>query len=1006
MNKSICPLVFYSEIKSSPQIQLLQTKLQEKDDKPKIKAMKQILMLMLNGEVMPKNMLMMIFQYVSPSKNHELKKLFLLYLELIEKKGPDNKLRSEMYLICNYLRNDINHPNEFIRGSTLRFLCKIHEPEIVEPLISSIRDDLTYSVPYVRKNAVLLVAFIYKNHPQLIPDAPEVIENFLKNESDPSCQKNAFIMLYEIEQNRAMNYLLTMAKNLINFDESMQLVSLELMIKICENNPKARTKFLKSILSLLESKSNSVKFEASKSLILLSNSQVAIRAATQALCKILAEEKDNNIRIIVLSHLNKLRINYSHIVSDFLLDILSVLSSSSFEIKSEIIFLAEDLVDTKNIEGVILLLKKEIGKTGEIEHEKTETTNYLRLLVGLTHKFVLKFPQVSDKILDILIDLILRTPKDSSQDQEDESSILIRDIMETRKDIREQILQRLFAVASSVGSSFALRTILWIFGEYCENSQLIRQAFEIIKNPINDLKAILDQKVEEQKSKEESKKKKKEKSSQKNENVENLEVKKEKKQSNKTSKNRRQTKQTSQEKKAIMTKTTSSNTQIRKDGTYGTVGVSSPKKTAISINSTISTVSNTNKITNFIMEGNSYLLSTISSSITKMTLKLIKIQGESNKTTKDFVVDSMLLLVFLLKIGKSNLVKHQIDPDSEQKIFLNIKILGDPKNEITKILLEDCRNSLSKMIKAQQEGDGDHLNDAMSEKFNIESQPDDLIVFNIFQKNRISEKLHFENQDQSLKSVLDFQNDEKPEGSDISDVLLKEGKFNKVFPLTGFSDPIFVEAILNINLYDLMIDFYIKNLTESTFQNMTLELYGLGGLELIDKQQSFTLGPLSSTHITVMAKVSSTENRGIAGTISYDISGTYSAEKNCIVLNEIKISGLDYLIPTSVSLFNFRKMWVEFQWENKILISTSITDLEEYLDFITKKTNMKIVDELITDYKETGFVSKNLYAKTIFGEDVVANASFEKNSDGKITGYVRIRSHSQGLAICVGTLLN
>jgi coatomer subunit beta len=38
--------------------------------------------------------------------------------------------------------NDLQHPNEYIRGSTLRFLCKIKEAEVLEPLVPSVRNCL------------------------------------------------------------------------------------------------------------------------------------------------------------------------------------------------------------------------------------------------------------------------------------------------------------------------------------------------------------------------------------------------------------------------------------------------------------------------------------------------------------------------------------------------------------------------------------------------------------------------------------------------------------------------------------------------------------------------------------------------------------------------------------------------------------------------------------------------------------------------------------------------
>lgn len=41
-------------------------------------------------------------------------------------------------LICQNLRNNLQHPNEYLRGATLRFLCRIKEEEILEPLTPSI----------------------------------------------------------------------------------------------------------------------------------------------------------------------------------------------------------------------------------------------------------------------------------------------------------------------------------------------------------------------------------------------------------------------------------------------------------------------------------------------------------------------------------------------------------------------------------------------------------------------------------------------------------------------------------------------------------------------------------------------------------------------------------------------------------------------------------------------------------------------------------------------------
>ena len=74
---------------------------------------------------------------------------------------------------------DLQHPNEFIRGSTLRFLCKLKESELLEPLMPAIRACLEHRHSYVRRNAVLAIYTIYRFdwlciclcvlHPQRLP---------------------------------------------------------------------------------------------------------------------------------------------------------------------------------------------------------------------------------------------------------------------------------------------------------------------------------------------------------------------------------------------------------------------------------------------------------------------------------------------------------------------------------------------------------------------------------------------------------------------------------------------------------------------------------------------------------------------------------------------------------------------------------------------------------------------------------------------------------------------
>jgi len=78
------------------------------------------------------------------------------------------------------MKNNLQHPNEYIRGSTLRFLCTMKEADILESLIPSITANLEHRHSYVRKNAVLAVKSIFEAHPDLIPDAPDLVDKFLE----------------------------------------------------------------------------------------------------------------------------------------------------------------------------------------------------------------------------------------------------------------------------------------------------------------------------------------------------------------------------------------------------------------------------------------------------------------------------------------------------------------------------------------------------------------------------------------------------------------------------------------------------------------------------------------------------------------------------------------------------------------------------------------------------------------------------------------------------------
>lgn len=52
----------------------------------------------------------------------------------------------------------------------------------------------------------------------------------------------------------------------------------------------------------------------------------------------------------------------------------------------------------------------------------------------------------------------------------------------------------------------------------------------------------------------------------------------------------------------------------------------------------------------------------------------------------------------------------------------------------------------------------------------------------------------------------------------------------------------------------------------------------------------------------------------------------------------------------------------------------------------------------------SNFLAANLYARSVFGEDALVNVSVERRDegDGRLGGYIRIRSKTQGIALSLG----
>ncbi|PVD27888.1 hypothetical protein C0Q70_10463 [Pomacea canaliculata] len=927
-----------SDAEPPTELQLRQD-LEKADIKTKVDALKKVIQMILNGEKMP-SLLMTIIRFVMPLQDHTIKKLLLVFWEVVPKYHPDGKLMQEMILVCDAYRKDLQHPNEFIRGSTLRFLCKLKEPELLEPLMPSIRQCLEHRHSYVRRNAVLAIYTIYRNFDFLIPDAPELIATFLEGEQDMSCKRNAFMMLIHADQERALNYLSSCIDQVTSFGDILQLVIVELIYKVCHANPGERARFIRCIYNLLNSSSPAVRYEAAGTLVTLSSAPTAIKAAATCYIELIVKESDNNVKLIVLDRLIALKEVPSHekVLQELVMDILRVLAAPDLEVRKKTLTLALELVTSRTIEEMVLVLKKEVVKTNNVEHE--DTGKYRQLLVRTLHQCSVKFPDVASAIIPVLMEFLGDTNELAAADV----LVFVREAVQRFDNLRPLVISRLLDVFPSIKAMKIHRAALWILGEYCTTSEDIQNVMTLIRQALGDI-PIVDDEIK---------------------------------------------KAAGEVKDDEMVTGGGMQRLVTADGTYATQSAFSTV--------TVKKQEERPPLRKDMMEGEFFVGAALATTLTKLALKFIRLT-EDVKRQNAFVAEAMLIMATIIHLGKSGLSEKPITDDDVDRIATCLRVLAERSDLMHEIFNTACRGSLSIMLAAKIQED--KAAQEAAEKKVVKVQADDPINFSQL-INRADmgpgENLFELTLSQALG--VSSKKDADPVGS---------SKLSKVTQLTGFSDPVYAEAYVNVNQYDIVLDVLIVNQTADTLQNLTLELATLGDLKLVEKPQPLLLAPHDFCNIKANIKVASTENGIIFGNIVYDITGATS-DRNCVVLNDIHIDIMDYIVPASCTDTEFRQMWAEFEWENKVTVNTNITDLSEYLVHVMSCTNMKCLTPEKALSGECGFMAANMYARSIFGEDVLANLSIEKalhmGKDAAVQGHVRIRAKSQGMALSMGDKIN
>lgn len=691
-----------------------------------------------------------------------------------------------------------------------------------------------------------------------------------------------------------------------NADELIQLAELEFIQKDASTNAQNKARYLRLIFDLLEASTPTVVFQAASALCALTKNPVAIKAAAGKFIELGIKDPDQNVKFIVLEKVEDLRQKNEGILDDLVMEILRILSSPDIEVRRKVLDLALEMISSRNVDDVVGLLQKELAKTVEDSYEKN--SEYRSLLIAGIHRCAVKFPHVAATVVGSLMDFI----SDFSNSSAVDVISFVKEVVEKFPHLRSSIVEKLVSTLSEVRAGKVYRGALWIIGEYSLDETDIREAWKKIRASIGEIPIV----AAEQRLLDEAA------------NGENPETTGE---------------QVNGHPKPSESK---GSRKVLADGTYAT-------ETALTA-SKLEAVKSASKppLRQLILDGDYYLASVLSSTLTKLVMRHAEISSDT-KRTNSLKAEAMLIMISIIRAGSSKFAKLPIDEDSQDRIMNCVRSLADfnVKNDLETVFLEDTRSAFKAMIQAEEKKRA--AKEAI-EKAKSAVQIDDVVTIRQLAKSS------------TMNGTDEIEIDlERATGGDTATEDLSS-KLSKVVQLTGFSDPVYAEAYVKVQQFDILLDVLLVNQTMETLQNLTVEFSTLGDLKVVERPTSFNIAPHDFHNVQATIKVSSTDTGVIFGNIVYE--GPSSTETRVVILNDVHVDVMDYIQPATCTETQFRTMWTEFEWENKVNINSKAKTLREFLNQLMKATNMSCLTPEASMKGDCQFLSANLYARSVFGK--------------------------------------
>ncbi|ELP85042.1 coatomer subunit beta, putative [Entamoeba invadens IP1] len=804
----------------------------KKDDSSRKEALQQIISEELNNNSHPEVM-MNVIRYALPSTDHEVKRLFLFYLSTVQRVDEAGKLLPELILAINSLLQDLNHPNEYVRALTLKFILTVREKEFLQPLAHAVVDNVDSQSTLVRRHCYTAIAHIFKAFPDVVPNAPELLKTALIKERNGPLKCSALRALIKVDLATAVAYVVKKAEQINTSEESLQLEILNLIKAVSKSTPQHYSTYLTICSALITSQSPAVSYEAATCLLSVSSSPSAVKAGIKCMIDIVIQSSDMNVKMSVLNRISQQIMKTPRLMCELEIDLLRGFQNTSSYVRSTFVGVVVQCVTAKSVNEVINALKKELLKEENEEYQ---------LVVVQAIKLCNKKFQ-SESIVPVLLD-IMRSTKSLLVSKE--ILLFLKAMLNIRNTNNKEILKSMFEIIQTETSPILLSEFAALLARFCQTPEELKEGFDKVNSIFSPLTGV-------------------------------------------------------------------------------------------------SLLTNTNTI----------IIGLFVSSLVKLVLK-----GEKVLSKPEINQIRARALKSLL-----TLKKVETNSDVIGKIRQGMTCLTTKDDKLKEIVLLEPLIEEDKIVQKTKS-----------------VQVDDEIVIGIYNENT--------------------DNMPMPEKEEKS-----YDTFRNIVQLSGYSDILYLEASMELSQFDINIDTLIVNQSQSTLENIVVQLVPRSeGLSVVGQFAPLTLGPGEFTRVTIPVKVTGTSSGLIAGYVNFDKTGkevTTGSSDGHMVLSNISVEALDSINPGNITNEEFQTKWAEYEWENKIVVETEINNLSEFIENICKEARMNCITPKNLFCSEIGFLSANLYATTVFGDDALANISVEIDN-GKITGGIRIRAKSQGVAVSLG----